>query len=374
MLGFLFQVLSMKIGHITGLDLASLCYKEFNKKSAYILYIFVQIAIWGAHIQSILGTLVAINLIFGISVKNAVLYTLFEALIYSILENKSLNLLENVLSLLVGLLSICFMINVFMTPINLKQVLMGILYIRIPEGRYMDTLALLGSVISAHIFYLHTNLTAKKKSVIYNNKMLEKYNILGKIESAGSLFLSCLTNCVIVLTFSEVNINVNDRRDEYNLFNAYEVMKKSFGNISMYIWSFGLLSSGNNSSFMCEYATKSVFEGFLNKKVNTFIRVLSFRFFLFLLLYTFLLYDKYTIDQLTNFINVIQVLFLPLAIVPLYRFSIHQNVLGNLALKGFSKIFVFVIIVTVIISNLFITTFDFLQKVHNTTYILLFIC
>ncbi|KMZ99131.1 metal transporter [Plasmodium vivax North Korean] len=364
-LGFVFQVLSMKLGHVTGLDLASICYKEFDKKYSYLLYICVQIAIWGAHIQAIVGTFVAIHLIFGISVKIAILYTLVEALVYSFLENKSLNLLENVLSLLIGLLALCFIVNVFMTPINYKEVAYSILYPRIPQGKGFDAMALLGSIISAHVFYLHTNLTSKKKAVIFNDRMLKRYNTLGTVESAGSLFLSCVTNCIIVLTFAEVNINAHDRRDAYNLFTAYEVMKKSFGKISMYIWSFGLLSSGNNSSFMCEYASKSVFEGFLNKKVNTFLRVLSFRFFLFSILYLFLLYDKYSIDQLTNFINVIQVLLLPLAIVPLYRFSIHKNVLGKFALTKYSKFFVFVIVISIIIANLMLTVFDFLQKVPN---------
>ncbi|GAW81319.1 metal transporter [Plasmodium gonderi] len=361
-LGFIFQVLSMKLGHVTGLDLASICYKEFDKKYSYILYICVQIAIWGAHIQAIVGTFVAIHLIFGISVKVAILYTLVEALIYSFLENKSLSLLENVLSLLIGLLALCFIVNVFMIPINYKEVAYSIIYPRIPAGKGFDAMGLLGSIISAHVFYLHTNLTSKKKSVIFNDRMLKRYNTLGTVESACSLFLSCVTNCIIVLTFAEVNINANDRRDAYNLFTAYEVMKKSFGKISMYIWSFGLLSSGNNSSFMCEYASKSVVEGFLNKQINTFLRVLSFRFFLFSIMYLFLLYDKYSIDQLTNFINVIQILLLPLAIVPLYRFSIHKNVLGKFALTKFSKFFVFVIVISIIIANLMLTVFDFIQK------------
>ncbi|ANQ08823.1 Transporter [Plasmodium coatneyi] len=364
-LGFIFQVLSMKLGHVTGLDLASICYREFDKKYSYLLYFFVQVAIWGAHIQAIVGTFVAINLIFGISVKVAILYTLVEALVYSFLENKSLNLLENVLSVLIGFLAVCFIFNVFMTPINYKEVVYSILYPRIPEGKGFDAMALLGSIISSHVIYLHTNLTSKKKAVIFNDRMLKRYNTLGTVESAGSLFLSCVTNCIIVLTFAEVNINAHDRKDAYNLFTAYEVMKKSFGKISMYIWSFGLLSSGNNSSFMCEYASKSVFEGFLNKKVNTFLRVLSFRFFLFSILYLFLLYDKYSIDQLTNFINLIQVLLLPLAIVPLYRFSIHKNVLGKFALTKYPKFFVFVIVISIIIANLMLTIFDFLQKVPN---------
>ncbi|EUD68361.1 hypothetical protein C922_01381 [Plasmodium inui San Antonio 1] len=368
-LGFVFQVLSIKLGHVTGLDLASICYKEFDKKYSYLLYICVQIAIWGAHLQAIVGTFVAIHLIFGISVKIAILYTLVEALLYSFLENKSLNLLENVLSLLIGLLALCFIVNVFMTPINYKEVAYSILYPRIPPGKGFDAMALLGSIISAHVFYLHTNLTSKKKAVIFNDRMLKRYNTLGTIESAGSLFLSCVTNCIIVLTFAEVNINPNDKRDAYNLFTAYEVMKKSFGKISMYIWSFGLLSSGNNSSFMCEYASKSVFEGFLNKKVNTFVRVLSFRFFLFSILYLFLLYDKYSIDQLTNFINVIEVLLLPMAIVPLYRFSIHKNVLGKFALTKYSKLFVFVIVISIIIANLMLTVFDFIQKVPNLYFV-----
>ncbi|CRH00426.1 transporter, putative [Plasmodium relictum] len=362
LLGFLFQVLSMKLGHVTGLDLASICYKEFDKKISFFLYIFVQIAVWGAHIQAIVGTFVAINLIFGISVKIAIFYTIFEALIYSFLENKSVKLLENVLSLLIGLLAVCFFINVFMTSINFRELVISVVYPRIPKGKEIDALALLGSIISAHIFYLHTNLTAKKKSVISNTKKLKRYNTLGTIESAGALFLSCLTNCIIVLTFAEVNMKSFDRRDQYSLFTAYEVIKKSFGKISMYIWSFGLLSSGNNSSFMCEYATKSIFEGFLNKKVNTFLRVLFFRFFLFFVVYLFLLYDKYSIDQLTNFINVIQVLLLPLAIVPLYRFSIHKNVLGDFRLKKYFKYFVFLVIIAIIISNLVLTTLDVTQK------------
>ncbi|CAA9988597.1 transporter, putative [Plasmodium knowlesi strain H] len=364
-LGFIFQVLSMKLGHVTGLDLASICYKEFDKRYSYLLYFFVQIAIWGAHIQAIVGTFVAIHLIFGISVKVAILYTLIEALVYSFLENKSLSLLENVLSVLIGFLAVCFIFNVFMTPINYKEVVYSILYPRIPEGKGFDAMALLGSIISSHVIYLHTNLTSKKRAVIFNDRMLKRYNTLGTVESAGSLFLSCVTNCIIVLTFAEVNIKANERKDAYNLFTAYEVMKKSFGKISMYIWSFGLLSSGNNSSFMCEYASKSVFEGFLNKKINTFLRVLSFRFFLFSILYLFLLYDKYSIDQLTNFINVIQVLLLPLAIVPLYRFSIHKNVLGKFALTKYSKLFVFVIVISIIIANLMLTIFDFIQKVPN---------
>ncbi|SOV11853.1 transporter, putative [Plasmodium sp. gorilla clade G2] len=362
MLGFIFQVLSMRLGHVTGLDLASLCSKEFDRTTSTIIYVLVQIAIWGAHIQAIIGTFIALNLIFGISVKVAIFYTLFEAIVYSFLENKSLGLLENVLSFLVGILAVSFIVNVFMTPINFKELAVSILFPRIPKGKEIDALALLGSIISAHIFYLHTNLTSKKKSVICNDLSLRRYNTLGTIESGGSLFLSCLTNCIIVLTFAEVNLPSFERRDQYNLFTAYEVMRKSFGKISMYIWSFGLLSSGNNSSFMCEYASKSVVEGFLNKKINTFVRVYSFRFFLFSLLYMFLTLNKYTLDQLTNFINVIQVLLLPMATIPLYRFSIHENVLGEYRLKRFPKYAIFLIIIAIIVSNVLLTFLDFVHK------------
>lgn len=363
LLGFLFQAFSMKIGHITGLDLASICYKEFDRKFSTVLYILVQIAVWGAHVQAIVGTFVALNLIFGIDVRLTIFYTLFEAVVYSFLESKSTKLLENVLSFLIGILACCFFVNVFMTSINVKELVTGILYPRIPKGKEIDALALLGSIISAHIFYLHTNLTSKKKMIRSNPRQLRKYNTLGIIESGGALFLSCLTNCFIVLTFAEVDIKGDDRKEQYNLFTAYEVMKKSFGTISMYIWSFGLLSSGNNSSFMCEYATKSVFEGFLNKRVNTFFRVLVFRFFLFTLIYLFLLYDKYSIDQLTNFINVIQVLLLPLAIVPLYKFCVHKKVLGEeFVLKPFSKYFVLFIIILLIASNLILAVINVAQQ------------
>ncbi|CXI82498.1 transporter, putative [Plasmodium berghei] len=374
-IGFIFHTLSMKLGHITGLDLAALCRKEFSSKFSYFLYICVQIAIWGAHLQAIIGVFVAINLILGIPVKIAILYTLIEAFAYSFLENKSLDLLEKVLSLLIGILVCCFMFNVFMTPINFQEVASSILYPRIPKGKLLDTMGLLGSVISAHIFYLHSNLTSKKKPVIYNDRMVKRYNKLGTIESGGSLLVSCITNCIIVLTFAEVNISGDDRKADYNLFNAYDVMKKYFGKTSMYIWSFGLLSSGNNASFMCEYASKSVFEGFLNKNVNPFFRVIFSRIILFIMLYAYVSYDKYTIDQLSNFINVVQILLLPLAIIPLYRFSIHKNVLGKFAIKGAFKYLVFVLVISIIVANFLLTLFDFLQYAPSNLYVMLiFIC
>lgn len=370
LLGFLFQVLSMKIGHITGLDLATLCRKEFDRKFTYFLYILVQIAVWGAHIQAIVGTFVGLNLLFGISIQVTIFYTLFEALIYSFLENKSTKLLENVLSCLIGVLAVCFFINVFMTSIDIKQLVLGIIYPRIPKGKQIDALALLGSIISAHIFYLHTNLTAKKKISVSTTKKIKRYNRLGIIESGGALLLSCMTNCIIVLTFAQVTISPDVKKDQYSLFTAYEVMKKSFGKISLYIWSIGLLSSGNNSSFMCEYATKSVFEGFLNKKVNTFVRVLGFRLFLFFIMYLFMQNGKYSIDQLTNFINVIQVLLLPLAIVPLYKFCLCTNVLGEeFVLKKFSKYGILGIILLIIASNLTLTVIDLSKNASILAYI-----
>ncbi|VTZ69861.1 divalent metal transporter, putative [Plasmodium chabaudi chabaudi] len=369
-LGFIFHILSMKLGHITGLDLASLCRKEFSTKFSYFLYVCVQIAIWGAHMQAIIGVFVAINLILGIPVKIAILYTLIEAFAYSFLENKSLDLLEKILSLLIGMLVCCFMFNVFMTPINFQEVTSSIIYPRIPKGKLLDTMGLLGSVISAHIFYLHSNLTSKKKSIIYNDRMVKRYNKLGAIESGGSLLVSCITNCIIVLTFAEVNISGDDIKTDYNLFNAYDVMKKYFGKTSMYIWSFGLLSSGNNASFMCEYASKSVFEGFLNKNVNPFFRVIFSRTILFIMLYAYVSYDKYTIDQLSNFINVVQILLLPLAIIPLYRFSIHKNVLGKFAIKGPFKHLVFVLVISIIVANFLLTLFDFLEYASNSLYVM----
>ncbi|CAD2110285.1 transporter, putative [Plasmodium vinckei] len=369
-LGFIFHTLSMKLGHITGLDLAALCRKEFSKKFSYFLYGCVQLAIWGAHMQAIIGVFVAINLILGVPVKIAILYTLIEAFAYSFLENKSIDLLEKILSLLIGILVCCFMFNVFMTPINFQEVASSIIYPRIPKGKLLDTMGLLGSVISAHIFYLHSNLTSKKKPIIYNDRMVKRYNKLGIIESGGSLLVSCITNCIIVLTFAEVNLSGDDRRSDYNLFNAYDVMQKYFGKTSMYIWSFGLLSSGNNASFMCEYASKSVFEGFLNKNVNPFFRVVFSRIILFIMLYAFVSYDKYTIDQLSNFINVVQILLLPLAIIPLYRFSIHKNVLGKFAIKGPFKLLVFVLVISIIVANFLLTLFDFLQYAPNSLYVM----
>ena len=133
LLGYFFQVYSIKIGLFTNKDLAKLCRKHFSPCQSILLWIMAEIAIIGADIQEVLGSAIALQILFNLPIWVGVLLSILSSFIILLTKFLGQNILETIFAFFLGIMCICFFINLSFIQPNLNDVLKGIFIPYIPR-------------------------------------------------------------------------------------------------------------------------------------------------------------------------------------------------------------------------------------------------
>lgn len=200
-----------------------------------------EIAIIGADIQEVLGSAIALRILFDIPLWAGVIITILDTFIILLINIFGMRKLEIIFAFLILIMFFCFLLNLIMIKPVVENLLFGLLVPMIPNNTYREALALIGSIIMPHNLYLH--------STLVKNRKLEKNDLKNEIrylnaELALSLLFSFFINLTVVSTFAHFS-NVDKHID---LNNAGYFLSITFDDIGKYIWALGLLASGQSST------------------------------------------------------------------------------------------------------------------------------
>ncbi|CAH2224549.1 natural resistance-associated macrophage 2 isoform X1 [Pelobates cultripes] len=358
-IGLLLQRLAARLGVVTGLHLAEVCNRQYPKAPRILLWLMVEIAIIGSDMQEVIGSAIAINLLSVgiIPLWGGVLITIVDTFFFLFLDKYGLRKLEAFFGLLITIMAVTFGYEYIRVSPDQGQLLKG-MFFPYCEGcgtrQLEQAVGIVGAVIMPHNMYLHSALVKSREVNRANKKEVREANKYFFIESAIALFISFIINVFVVAVFAEAffgktNIEVhnecfnktsphsdlfpnNTDTLEVDIYKGGVVLGCFFGPAALYIWAIGILAAGQSSTMTGTYSGQFVMEGFLNLKWSRFARVILTRSIAITpTLFVAIFQDVEHLTGMNDFLNVLQSLQLPFALIPVLTFTSLRPVMNEFA-------------------------------------------
>ncbi|CAD6233422.1 GSCOCG00007186001-RA-CDS [Cotesia congregata] len=383
-LGLVMQRLSARLGVVTGLHLAEMCYRQYKKLPRILLWIMTEIAIIGSDMQEVIGTATALYLLSnkGLPLWAGVLITVIDTFTFLLLDKYGLRKLELFFGLLISIMAVTFGYEYVKSAPPQLEVLKGMftpMCVDCDSTVLLQAVGIVGAVIMPHNLYLHSALVKSRDIDRRQPTKVKEANKYFFIESCIALLVSFIINVFVVAVFAhglfgktnadvyEVCVSTNNTlgmdtfktRNNTNLVEADLYIGGiflgcTFGAAAMYIWAVGILAAGQSSTMTGTYAGQFAMEGFLNLQWSRWKRVLLTR--TIAIVPTFFVAFYASIEDLTGMndvLNAVMSLQLPFATLPTIAFTSSVHVMGQFKNGKFNKIVATALSAVVIAINIY---------------------
>lgn len=381
-LGLIMQRLSARLGVVTGLHLAEMCYRQYKKIPRIILWIMIEIAIIGSDMQEVIGTAIALSLLTNktIPIWGGVLITVIDTFTFLLLDKYGLRKLELFFGFLITVMAITFGFEYIVSAPPESEVISGMFipwYKDYDRNMLLQAVGIVGAVIMPHNLYLHSALVKSRDINREESKKVKEANMYYFIEACIALLVSFIINVFVVAVFADglynkTNLEVYNLCKDNNYTLGIDTFTKenttisidlnkggiflgcAFGAAAMYIWAVGIFAAGQSSTMTGTYAGQFAMEGFLNLQWARWKRVLFTR--MIAIVPTFLVAFFSDIDNLTgmnDILNAIMTLQLPFATLPTIAFTSSSQIMGEFRNGIVNKIVATILSVIVITINIY---------------------
>jgi manganese transport protein len=334
LMAILLQALCARVSVATGRDLAQLCRERFPRPVAYPLWLLAEIAICATDLAELIGTAIALELLFGIPLLLGIAITALDAFVILWLQNKGVRWLEAFIIGMLVLIFACFAAQIALSQPVWGEVLRGYipsLSIVTNETQLYIAMGILGATVMPHNLYLHTALVHSRAWRLDEAGKREAIRY-ASIDSTIALSLALLVNSAILITAAAV-FHAAGRTDVAGIGEAYQLLSPMVGaGIAATLFAVALLLCGLNATVTGTLAGQVVMEGFLRFRLPPVLRRLITRLVAIVpaIVVTWL-YGASGTAQLLILSQVILSLQLPFAVVPLMLFASDKRELGALA-------------------------------------------
>ncbi|XP_029043540.1 protein Malvolio isoform X2 [Osmia bicornis bicornis] len=357
-LGLVMQRLSARLGVVTGLHLAEMCYRQYKKVPRMILWIMIEVAIIGSDMQEVIGTAIALSLLTNkaIPIWGGVLITVIDTFTFLLLDKYGLRKLEFFFGFLITIMAVTFGYEYIVSAPPQNEVISGMFvpwYKHYDSNMLLQAVGIVGAVIMPHNLYLHSALVKSRDIDRREYKKVKEANMYYFVEACIALLVSFIINVFVVAVFAhglyqKTNLEVYNLCEANNYTMGMETFEKAnttisvdlnkggiflgcaFGAAAMYIWAVGIFAAGQSSTMTGTYAGQFAMEGFLNLQWARWKRVLFTR--MIAIVPTFLVAFFSDIDNLTgmnDILNAIMTLQLPFATLPTIAFTSSAQIMGE---------------------------------------------
>ncbi|MFL5342116.1 MAG: Nramp family divalent metal transporter [Gemmataceae bacterium] len=336
LMAMVMQVCCARLGLVTGKDLAQACRDYYPAWSRWPLWFFCEVAIGACDLAEVLGSAVALNLLFGIPLFWAVLITAFDVLLLLALRGMGMRLIEAVIAVLVGTIGLCYFIELFVLPQTAPSVVeMGraVLTPSLGEtGMLYLAIGIIGATVMPHNLYLHSALVQSRR-IGTGESALRRAIRFNTLDSVVALSIAFLVNAaILVLAAAVFHGHDSDFGEEPDWIRvAYRTLSPLLGKVgASTLFAVALLASGQSSTITGTLAGQVVMEGFLHWRVRPWVRRLVTRTLAILpaIIVIGLRGDGHVNDLLV-LSQVVLAMQLPLAMFPLLHFTSSRRRMGQ---------------------------------------------
>jgi manganese transport protein len=327
----LLQGLASKLGIVTGRDLAQACRDHFSKPTSIVLWILCEIAIAACDLAEVIGSAIALNLLFHLPIAVGVLVTGFDVLLLLALQHRGVRVLEALVITLIATVGLCFLFEIILSRPNVGELAKGFLpNAELFHNREMLYIAIgiLGATVMPHNLYLHSSIVQTRRYAETSEGRREAVRF-AFLDSTIALTFAFFINAAI-LVVAAATFHTSGHAEVAEIQDAHKLLTPLLGAGASTAFALALLASGQNSTVTGTLAGQIVMEGFLNIRLRPWLRRLITRAIAIVpAAIVAIFYGASGTAQLLILSQVILSLQLSFAVFPLVAFTSDRAKMGS---------------------------------------------
>ncbi len=353
----LLQHLSAKLGIVTGRDLAQACRDHFPKPVSFFFWIMAEIMIIACDLAEVIGSAIALKLLFDIPLILGVLITAADVLLILLLQKKGFRYLEAIVITLIGTILVCFGLEIIYSKPELFPLLQGFLPTKelfTNQEMLYIAVGILGATVMPHNLYLHSSVvqTRNYKETVKGKKEAVKFTT---IDSTIALIIAFFVNASILIV-AAATFYSSGYGEVAEIESAYQLLTPLLGaTAASTLFAVALLASGQNSTITGTLAGQIIMEGFLKIRIKPWLRRLITRLLAIIPAITILIiYGASGLTKLLILSQVVLSIQLSFAVFPLVIFTSNKEKMGPFANKLWLKILAYTISIFIATLNIWL--------------------
>jgi manganese transport protein len=330
LMAIVLQSLCVRLGVATGRDLAQCCRDRFSPRVSFMLWILCEIAIAACDLAELVGSAIALQLLFGIPLTIGVCITALDVIVILFLQSKGFRYVEALVISLITIISGCFVAELIFSQPDLQAVGVGFVpraeILRNPQMLYL-AIGILGATVMPHNLYLHSAIVQTRR---WQETAAQKWEAIrfATIDSTLALSIALFINAGILILAASA-FHFTDNRDVGEIQDAYKLLSPVLGApLASTLFGIALLAAGQSSTLTSTMAGQIVMEGFLHIRLKPWLRRLLTRLVAMVpALVTIGFLGEGSTSNLLIFSQVILSLQLSFAVVPLVMFTSDRRLM-----------------------------------------------
>lgn len=354
LMAILLQALSAKLGIATGHDLAQACREHYSRRTSLVLWIVCEIAIAACDLAEVLGSAVALKLLFGLPLLAGVLITALDVLIVLALQGRGFRLIEAFVVTLIASIAACFAYEIFFAQPLWREAVHGLIpHAEIFRNREMLYIAIgiLGATVMPHNLYLHSSIVQTRSFGLSVGERREALHY-AVLDSTLALGFAFFINAAILI-LGAAAFHTRGLHDVAEIADAYKLLSPVLGaSLASTLFACALLASGQNSTLTGTLAGQIVMEGFLNIRLKPWVRRLITRGIA--IVPAVLVIGIAGEGKVTPLLILSQVILsfqLPFAVIPLIQFTSDRRKMGEFANSRLTSFIAWIVAAIILVLN-----------------------
>lgn len=350
-MALLLQSLSARLGIVSRRDLAQASRETYSKGINYFLYGLAEIAIAACDLAEVLGMAIGLQLLFDIPLLWGVSITMLDTFLLLFLLNKGIKKMEAFIIALIAIIGMSFLAEMFFAKPDIAQVAAGLIPSIPNSAALYIAIGIIGATVMPHNLYLHSSLvqTRKFERTFKGIKQAIRYNF---VDSFIALNLAFFVNAAILILAAATFFD-NGLHEIADIQDAHKMLEPLLGTSwASVLFALALIAAGQSSTITGTLAGQIVMEGYLNLRIQPWVRRIVTRLIAILPAFlTILYFGEESTGKLLLFSQVVLSLQLGFAIVPLIHFVSDKRKMGEFAIGKFTKTASWVIALVIVSLN-----------------------
>ncbi|GEQ04813.1 Nramp family divalent metal transporter [Staphylococcus gallinarum] len=361
----LLQSMTVRLGIATGMDLAQATKHYLNKPMSFIFWIIAELAIIATDIAEVIGSAIALDLLFDIPLLVGALITVLDVFLLLFIMRFGFRKIEAIVGTLIFTVLVIFIFEVFIASPDVTSMLNGF----VPHSKIITdnsalfiALGIIGATIMPHNLYLHSSIVQTRMYDRHDMKSKAQAIKYAILDSNIQLSIAFVINCLLLILGAALFYGVNTEKlggfyDLYTALHHQPILGASLGAIMSTLFAVALLASGQNSTITGTMAGQIVMEGFINLKIPNWLRRLITRLLAILpIIFCLIIFNsnEAKMEQLLVFSQVFLSIALPFSLIPLQLATNNYGLMGQFKNKTWINVISWILITILSILNIYL--------------------
>jgi manganese transport protein len=351
LMAVLLQTLAARLGIVSRRDLAQINHEEYHPAINIPLYVLAEIAITACDLAEVIGSAIALQLLFGLPLIYGVVLTALDTFLLLFLSHVGIRKLESVVIALVGTIGVAFLVEIFLGQPDWGGIVRGFVPSMPDATALYISIGILGATVMPHNLYLHSSLVQTRK---IGHKPEEIWDNIrwNNIDTTVALNLAFFVNAAILVVAASVFYR-NGYFQVAEIQDAYHLLEPILGaSIAPIAFAIALLASGQSSTITGTLAGQIIMEGYLNLRIRPWLRRLITRGLAILpAIAVIVYYGENSTGAMLVLSQVVLSLQLPFAIIPLIHAVADRKRMGEFTIRPWMQILAWLVAAIIVILN-----------------------